>query len=215
MYEPIRQMSTLRTNGTLHGRSVHRPENVSGHNVFKGYNSPGTGDAVDLFASGGVPVYAIGYGVQTRWRNDATRLEVIYIEGNSNGVDWLAVYAHINAKLEAEGVHVQAGDVVGSLRSDLSDPHLHFELWLDGKAVAAENGNALRDKMLALFADHAPAWEAGDAVKIIGSDGKVLTSEAEFDGQCVMAPVRPLLEGLGYKVVAHPEQHKVYVQGGA
>lgn len=72
-----------RVNATLHGRSVHRPVDVPGHNVFKGYSTwetnghVGVGDAVDLFAAPGAPVYAMHDGTITDWRNDASRLEVV------------------------------------------------------------------------------------------------------------------------------------------
>ncbi|MCC7492757.1 MAG: M23 family metallopeptidase [Fimbriimonadaceae bacterium] len=146
---PVAQMLSRRVNVTLHGRSVHRPGDVRHHNVFKGYTEWGTnghrgvGDAVDLFCPANTEVFAIGDGFQTRWRNDLTRQEVIYLEGDG----WLAVYAHIDAVHEGQQVAVQRGEVVGRVRPDLADPHLHFELWLDGQAVAAQDPASLRDLM--------------------------------------------------------------------
>jgi len=142
--EPIRRMSSLRLNRTLHGRSVHRPGNVSGHNVFKGFNNPGVGDAIDFFCPARQEVFAIGNGVQVSHRNDATRLEVIHIEGDG----WLAIYAHIDAAHNGSSRRYDAGEVVGRVRGDLSDPHLHFELWMDGRAVHAPTPGKLRMRML-------------------------------------------------------------------
>jgi hypothetical protein len=167
--EPIGDMSSRRTNVTLHGRSVHRPENVSGHNVFKGYSTwaenghHGVGDGVDLFAEAGTEVYAIADGVQTKWQGDATRKEVIYLEGE----DWLAVYAHINAAKEGTNLKVAKGELVGKVRSDLSDPHVHFELWLGGSAVHARTSGGLRDTMRAKLCLTSVVPQPGDPRLIV------------------------------------------------
>lgn len=141
-----------RYNVTLHGRSVYRSENVSGHNVFRGYSEwehnghRGIGDGLDCFAPKKTPVYAMHDGTQTRWYNDATRLEVIYVEGGG----WVTVYAHINAAREEIGHKFKRGDLVGWVRGDLNDPHLHLEVWREGAAVAAASPKVLAAKLQAL-----------------------------------------------------------------
>lgn len=58
---PSLDLRRLRLNRTLHGRSVYRPQDVPGHNVVKGYSTPGVGDALDLFCAAGtrwLTVYA-------------------------------------------------------------------------------------------------------------------------------------------------------------
>ncbi len=146
-----------RVNATLHGRSVHRPVDVPGHNVFKGYSTweknghIGVGDAVDLFAGPGTPVLAMHDGTITDWRNDASRLEVVYVEGGP----WLTVYAHVNFN-EQEfrvGGKIVAGQKLATVRSDLNDPHLHLEVWKDGKAVAGRTPKALLDALKSLTVD--------------------------------------------------------------
>jgi murein DD-endopeptidase MepM/ murein hydrolase activator NlpD len=166
------------TNLTLHGRSVHRAADVPGHNVFKGYTAwannghVGVGDAVDLYAEGRTEVCAIADGVQTRWRNDMTRNEVIYLEGEG----WLAVYAHVNAVHEGVNIRVRKGEVIGRVRSDLNRPHLHFELWLGGKAVHAPRSAELRDLMRAKLAltGHEPT--PGDPRLIVAKPADDATS---------------------------------------
>jgi murein DD-endopeptidase MepM/ murein hydrolase activator NlpD len=153
LHVPIDGFDSSRINQTLHGRSVYRTEDVTGHNVFKGYNTPGEGDALDIAGTGWKsPVYAVCDGAITRWQFDAKRLEVIYFEGISDGDYITAVYAHINRdesiKLSAP---VPRGTKLGVVRGDLSDPHLHFELWVNGMSVAAPRPEALRDKMVALM----------------------------------------------------------------
>lgn len=146
---PVQGFAVRRVNTTLHGRSVHRPEDVSGHNVFRGYNSPGTGDALDVFCPGRTPVVAIGEGTQIRHANDASRKEVVYIAGDG----WVAVYAHIDAQYQDTGHRFDAGDRVGLVRGDLNDPHLHFELWLStDRAVSAATPTGLRALMASTFA---------------------------------------------------------------
>jgi len=151
---PIERFATARVNRTLHGRSVYRDSNVPGHNVFRGWSTwaqnghTGVGAGLDIMGQGWrTPVVAICDCTQTLWRNDATKLEVIYIE--APGV--VAVYAHINARHEGTGKRWRKGETIGVVRGDLGDPHLHFELWLDGKAVAAPSPEKLRALMLAEF----------------------------------------------------------------
>lgn len=113
-----------RFNLTLHGRSRYRKEDVPGHNVFNGYTRPGWGDALDLFCPRGAPVFALEDCRQVLHRNDETRLEVIYLQGER----FLVVMAHIEAARPGTGRSYERGDVVGRVRDDLADPHLHLEV---------------------------------------------------------------------------------------
>jgi hypothetical protein len=163
-HEPIANMGSLPTNVTLHGRSVHRSADIPGHNVFRGYSEwennghVGVGDAVDLNVAGRTEVYAIADGVQTRWHADTTTKEYIYLEGDG----WSATYAHINAVLEGENLPVTKGQLVGRVRSDLSSPHLHFELWMGGVAVHAPQPAQLRDLIRAKLGLTTHARRPGD-----------------------------------------------------
>ena len=149
MIAPVSNLLTRRTNRTLHGRSVWRKQDVPGHNVFKGYNTPGVGDGVDLFGAAGTPVYACWDGRVIERRGEGTKTEVIYIKRADGAV---AVYGHIKASVR-EGETVWAGQEVGVMNWLLNDPHLHFECWMGGAAVTAKprvfgnKGNALRDRI--------------------------------------------------------------------
>lgn len=155
MLSPMTNLRKRRVNRTLHGRSVYRPKDVRGHNVFKGYSTPGTGDGVDLFGPAGEAVYAPFAGVVYSHGADTQTLENIYLHRPANkprGIaEAWAVLAHIDtSKANAEmkpGTVVAAGEVVGHLRGDLRDPHLHYELWLGGKALSAPTGKTYRDKL--------------------------------------------------------------------
>lgn len=146
--KPVNNFYTCSINGTLHGRSVYRWANVSGHNVFKGYteweknNHVGIGDAVDLIGNAGDPVFAICKGKITQINNVGTSTENIWFQWGTNNT---AVYAHIKHKTSYKvGDIINAGQIIGTLYP-LSSPHLHFELWLNGKAVADSKPAALRE----------------------------------------------------------------------
>ena len=168
---PIEKFATAGINNSLHGRSVYRSEDTDGHDVFKGWNTwrtnghRGIGDALDIAGQGWrTPVVAVCDGVQTVFRNDTTKLEVVYIEGS--GIT--AVYAHINAVYEGTGKHWKQGETIGIVRGDLKWPHLHLELWVDGAVVADQTPERLRAKMLAVFAS-----EPEPKYTLVGVDGTV------------------------------------------
>ena len=148
MAYPMLTFRVARVNNTLHGRTVHRAVDVPGHNVFKGYSTwannghVGVGDGIDIFGLAKGEVYAIGDGKVIEHRNDVTKSEVIYIQGSN----WIAVYAHIDATVTV-GDQVKEGQVVGKLRGDLRDPHLHFELWVNDKAIHDRTPIGLRGKI--------------------------------------------------------------------
>ena len=60
---------------------------------------------------------------------------VIAIQHQNNII---SVYKHNSALMKKEGNYVKAGEVIaiiGNTGELTSGPHLHFELWYDGKAV--------------------------------------------------------------------------------
>lgn len=145
----------LRYNNTLHGRSIPRCHDRPGHNVFKGWRTWATtgrcvGDALDCFAPSYTPVYVMHDGTQTRWSNDTSKLEVVYIE---NG-PVCTVYAHINARFEGTGMSVTQGQQIGEIRWDLRDPHLHLEVWAEAeRAVTAPTPDQLASSLMGLCQD--------------------------------------------------------------
>jgi murein DD-endopeptidase MepM/ murein hydrolase activator NlpD len=145
-------ITRLRVNKTLHGRSKYRKKDVPGHNVVKGYNSPGTGDGVDLFVSSGLPVTAMHAGKITRIADRTEKLSCLYIEGKVDGHEVISIYAHVSIKGDlVEGCHVEAGRVLGYVGNKVSDPHLHLELWIDGKAVCATTARGLSKAIAKYF----------------------------------------------------------------
>lgn len=141
---PIRNMRVARLNKTLHGRSWYRSSDHKGHNVFLGWSHAGIGDALDIFAPEGTPVYAIADGEITYYNGRGSGiLEHIYLSGPG----WEATYAHIHS-FHGKGTKLKQGDVVGTLRHLKGGSHLHFELWIGGTAIHARSSTLLRQKML-------------------------------------------------------------------
>lgn len=133
-----------RYNRTLHGRSVYRKRDVPGHNVVIGYSRPGTGDALDIFVPAGTPVFAINSGRISRIADRGGRLSCMYVA--TKGI--VTVYAHINIKPALQlGSQIKAGQVIGYVDRKLRDPHLHLEVWMNGKAIAARTGAELAANM--------------------------------------------------------------------
>ena len=129
-----------RFNRTLHGRSVHRRQDVPGHNVVLGYSRPGTGDALDVFVPAGEPVYAMHDGVVNRIADRGGRLSCIYVAGF--GVTTVYAHIHIRGRIRL-GTKIKAGEVIGWVDRKLNDPHLHLEVWTGGSVISGRTPSEL------------------------------------------------------------------------
>jgi murein DD-endopeptidase MepM/ murein hydrolase activator NlpD len=139
-------------NGTHHGRSVYRKKDVPGHNVIIGYSRPGTGDAVDFGANAGESVYAVHSGSITRVFGKGEVLEGIYITSEGNKI--VTVYAHTHLKDWVKlGSKVVEGQVIGYVGRKLKWPHLHFEMWIGGKAISNRTIKGLAQAMFHAIAN--------------------------------------------------------------
>jgi murein DD-endopeptidase MepM/ murein hydrolase activator NlpD len=115
-----------------------------------GYNNPGTGDAVDFFGPKGEPVYAAHDGTIRRIADPGGKLSCLYINGNHV----LTVYAHVSIKPGLRlGSLVKEGQVIGWIGKRLRDPHLHFECWLNGKALTGRTPGEVARKMAGALGD--------------------------------------------------------------
>lgn len=136
-----------RYNKTLHGRSVYRTGDVPGHNVVMGYSRPGLGDALDIFIYAGEPVYAMHDGRINRIADRGGRLSCVYVAGR--GVTTVYAHLHIRERIRL-GMQVHEGELIGWVGRKLRDPHLHLEMWVGGKALAAPTASLLASKLAAL-----------------------------------------------------------------
>lgn len=135
-------------NNSLHGRSVYRPKDVYHHNVILGYSKPGIGDAVDIFLPAGTEVYAMHDGRINRIADRGGRLSCIYIAGK--GITTVYAHLHIRERITL-GMQVHEGELIGWIGRILTNPHLHLEVWKDGKSISAKSGTALAVKISKLF----------------------------------------------------------------
>ena len=102
---------------------------------FSGENSYHTG--IDISCSASTPIRATADGivVHSGW-----------IEGNGNsvilehGFGFSTVYAHNKTNAVKVGQKVKRGDIVGYVGSTgkATGPHVHYEVWKNGKAIDAQ-----------------------------------------------------------------------------
>lgn len=131
-------------NNTPHGQSISNPGFKRYHNVFLGpgdygSNVPnGPGEAVDLYLSGGSPVYMPFDG--TVIFSSATAALCggscggFVIAKSSDGKS-VSALAHLQ-NYAKKGMSLKAGEKVGEIYS-YSSSHLHFELWVNGAPINA------------------------------------------------------------------------------
>jgi murein DD-endopeptidase MepM/ murein hydrolase activator NlpD len=115
-----------------------------------GYSRPGKGDALDIFELAGEPVFAMHSGKITRVADKDGLLSCVYITGGG----FITVYAHLHIHDGlTPGVKVTAGQCIGWVGRKLKDPHLHLEVWSNGKALSAPTPGELAVKIDMLI-DH-------------------------------------------------------------
>jgi murein DD-endopeptidase MepM/ murein hydrolase activator NlpD len=99
----------------------------------KGHNG------IDIVATEGAPIMSVldGTVIIATWSSSMGN--VIAVQHVNNIV---SVYKHCSKLLKKEGDKVGSGDaiaLVGNTGEASTGPHLHFELWIDGKAVNPQN----------------------------------------------------------------------------
>ena len=98
--------------------------------LFKNQNHYG----IDIAVKIGEPVYASssGFVVFSGWTYDFGNYIILY-----HGDDYFTIYGHNKINIVDTRDFVKRGDVIATTGSTgiASGPHLHFEIWNDGKAV--------------------------------------------------------------------------------
>ena len=93
---------------------------------------------IDIAAPKGTPIQAAGEGIIlfADWTPDFGNVVVI-----SHGNGLFSYYAHAMRLLVVQGLEVKRGNVIALVGSSgiSSAPHLHFEIWKDGKALNPED----------------------------------------------------------------------------
>ncbi|MFW6135714.1 MAG: peptidoglycan DD-metalloendopeptidase family protein [Chloroflexota bacterium] len=109
-----------------------RRREISGW-TFQDPRNP-THAGIDIAAEAGDPVFSIADGLVTEAGWDDERGNMAVVE-HSDG--WSSTYAQLDEIVVEVRQTVSQGEMVGRAGStgESSGPHLHFELWYDGKAV--------------------------------------------------------------------------------
>ena len=99
-------------------------------NLFKNQNHYG----IDIAVKEGEPIYASasGFVVFSDWTYDFGNYIILY-----HGDDYFTVYGHNKENFIKVRDFVKRGDVIATSGSTgiASGPHLHFEIWQDGKTI--------------------------------------------------------------------------------
>lgn len=90
-------------------------------------------NGLDLAAPAGTEVYAVREGVVTETGEDAVYGKYIIIR---HGDNWVSLYGHLSKIDTVLRRTVESGTLIGRVGStgQSTGPHLHFELWQNGKA---------------------------------------------------------------------------------
>lgn len=166
------------------GSAKHRPilssSNAFGSDSISG-SSSNKGEAADVGAAAGTTVFAplTGKVLYSGHIHRGESDQMIIIE--SEDKKCVSAEAHIQASVE-EGDSVTAGQEVGVL-SSISTPHVHFELWVDGKPVNIgldSDPCGLDDKDCDNFSDEAEQiWDKQKEALTGAAPGPVANTESE------------------------------------
>ena len=107
--------------------------------ISSGFDAKTDHIGVDILAPHNTPVKAIwdGHVITADWT-----LETGYTIGIQHSNDMVSFYKHNATLLKRNGAFVRAGEaiaIIGNTGKMTSGPHLHFELWLQGKPVDPTN----------------------------------------------------------------------------
>jgi murein DD-endopeptidase MepM/ murein hydrolase activator NlpD len=146
----------------------------------------------DFAAPRGTPIYAAGNGRIERAGPYSTYGNYIKIR-HANGYE--TAYAHLNgyAKGIRKGVTVRQGQVIGYVGTtgQSTGPHLHYEVYIGGKAVNAmrlklPTGRKLAGEQLDLFKAER---DRIDAIRAAESNEGQLVAEAQSAPSSVLTPI--------------------------
>jgi murein DD-endopeptidase MepM/ murein hydrolase activator NlpD len=89
---------------------------------------------VDLACDKGTPIRATADGIVSHSGNTVVSGQVVVLE---HGFGFSTIYAHNSKNTVKVGQRVRKGDIIGYVGSTgrSTGPHLHYEIWKDGKRV--------------------------------------------------------------------------------
>lgn len=107
--------------------------------ISQGYDADKKHFAVDIVAATDSPIKSVSDGtvIFAEWTADTGH--VIIVEHREN---LLSAYKHCGSLSKSQGDLVKTGEVIASVGNSgelTTGPHLHFELWNDGKPINPQN----------------------------------------------------------------------------
>jgi len=111
---------------------------VNGY-ISRGFDSERGHYGIDFVVKDGTPVFASagGFVVFSGYTNDYGHIIIL---SHSDG--YLSIYKHCSVLLKKEREFVKQGELIaqsGNSGLATTGPHLHFEIWYNGKAIDPEN----------------------------------------------------------------------------
>lgn len=112
---------------------------ISGGTISESYDPSNKHFGIDVMAPKNTPIKAImdGFVFSSDWT-----LETGNTIGIQHANNLISFYKHNSVLLKKSGSQVKAGEaiaIIGNTGTLSSGPHLHFELWHNGKAINPEN----------------------------------------------------------------------------
>ncbi|MGB5529222.1 MAG: M23 family metallopeptidase [Ignavibacteriaceae bacterium] len=111
---------------------------VNGY-ISRGFDTERGHFGIDIVIKDGTPVFASagGFVVFSGYTNDYGHIIILSHSGG-----YLSIYKHCSVLLKKEREFVKQGELIaqsGNSGLATTGPHLHFEIWHNGKAVDPEN----------------------------------------------------------------------------
>jgi murein DD-endopeptidase MepM/ murein hydrolase activator NlpD len=111
---------------------------VNGY-ISRGFDAERGHFGIDIVAKDGTPVFACagGFVVFSDYTNDYGHILIL---SHSDG--YLSIYKHCSVLLKKEREFVKQGELIAQIGNSglaTTGPHLHFEIWHNGKAIDPEN----------------------------------------------------------------------------
>ena len=120
------------------GSQLHFYQPVNGV-LLSGYNAATKHYAVDIVAAKDAPVKSTLDGTVVFAEYSSSTGNVLMVQHSNN---FISVYKHNSVILKSVGSFVRAGEtiaIIGNSGEITSGPHLHFELWQNGKPLNPED----------------------------------------------------------------------------
>ena len=132
--EAVNELLKPASSGRSHKNSINFSMPLTGF-ISRGFDPDKGHMGIDIVAKVGSPIYAAASGYVV-FSDFTTRDGYMLILAHSNG--YLTVYKHCSALLKKARDTIVEGEIIalsGNSGEITTGPHLHFEIWKDGKPI--------------------------------------------------------------------------------